>query len=156
MLSEASACEGGSEKREGMLIRVTHLITQDFRVDHVGGPDTLVWGQEDLDVSAACCSREHHIQLTMRKDQDPKVSANVSNRLALGLVDGDQKCQMHQELATLQLEQKCCVVFGWQECDSRDELGLPVVVAPDYFDLQYPVRHPLSSMAAAYVNINRK
>ena len=78
----------------------------------------------------------------MRKDRDPKVNTNASDGLAPGLVDGDQKCQTHQELATLQLEQKCCVVFGWQECDSRDELGLPVVVAPDYFDLQYPVRHP--------------
>ena len=105
MLSEASACEGGSERREGMLVRVAHLITQDFRVDHVGGPDTfLVWGQEDLDVSAARCSRERHIQLTMRKDRDPKVDTNVSDGLALGLIDGDRKCQTHRELATLQLE----------------------------------------------------
>ena len=105
MPSEASACKGGSEKREGALVRVAHLVTQDFRVDHVGGPDTfLVWGQEDFDVSAARCSRERHIQLTMRKDRDPKVNANASDGLALGLVDGDRKCQTHRELAMLQFE----------------------------------------------------
>ena len=89
MLPEASACEGGSEKREGMLVRVAYLITQNVRVDHVDFLDTLVWGQEDLDVSAARCSRERHIQLTMRKDRDLKVNANASDGLALGLVDGD-------------------------------------------------------------------
>ena len=70
----------------------------------------------------------------MREDRDLKVNADASDRLTLGLVNGDRECQTHRELATFQLEWMCYIVFGWLECDSGDELGLPMVVAPDYFN----------------------
>jgi len=79
------AYEARGEQRKIMLVRVTYLISQDFRVDHIGCPVVfLICGQDDLDILAACCSGECHIELSVRKDRDPKVDPDTSDGLTLG------------------------------------------------------------------------
>ena len=68
---------------------MTYLVSEDFRVDHVGCVDIcLIRGQEDLDVAAARRLGQSHMQLAIRGDQDLKINTKTSGGLTLELVDG--------------------------------------------------------------------
>ena len=59
-------------------------------------------------------------QLLVARDWDLEIDTETSDRLALGLVDGNWEYEMHWELAVLEMERNL-VVFGWQEDDVRNE-----------------------------------
>ena len=68
--------------------QVPHLIRQSLRVDHIGRVGILlIYGEDDLDISAACCLGERHIQFPARESRDSKGNpADAFDGLALSFV----------------------------------------------------------------------
>ena len=132
-----SPIEGRSENRGRYAHqRNAHLAGKDFRVDNISCAIVLlVRREDDLDVSAVCCSGECHIQLSVRESRDAKVNSDAFDRLALGFVDRDREREPQGELTTFQFEGKVPIVFGWGKRDPRDEFGSAVEVTSNDLDL---------------------
>lgn len=63
-----------------------------------------IFSSQDRDVRRRGDSGKGYVELTMRKDRDPQIKADILDGLALSFVDGERECELKRELATLEAE----------------------------------------------------